>query len=128
MLATQTSTLLSDANSKAQLFLDRYVTVLHRTQRNFKNKLAEHDKLTLQTVDFLLTLSYKTLDKTLILGSLIQATEGKYYLEDPTGLVQLDLTHARYFFKKSYNLEMIFESRFKILDIMAASLLRILLY
>ncbi|GJQ78353.1 Pole2 [Trypoxylus dichotomus] len=96
LLASTKPTFLSSANSKAQLFIDRYLSVLHRTQRNFKNKLAEQDKLTLQTVDFLLTLSHKTLDKTLILGCLTQVTEGKYYLEDPTGLVQLDLTHARY--------------------------------
>ncbi|KAI4469123.1 dna polymerase epsilon subunit b [Holotrichia oblita] len=96
ILAHKKSTLLSDADSKAQLFIDRYISILHRTQRNFKNKLADHDKLTLQTVDFLLTLSYKTLDRILILGSLLQVTEGKYYLEDPTGMVQLDLTHAKY--------------------------------
>ncbi|KRT82717.1 hypothetical protein AMK59_3420, partial [Oryctes borbonicus] len=95
-LTPKKSTFLSNANSKAQLFIDRYLSILHRTQRNFKNKLADDDKLTLQMVDFLLTLSHKTLDKTLILGCLAQATEGKYCLEDPTGMVQLDLTHARY--------------------------------
>jgi DNA polymerase epsilon subunit 2 len=76
--------------------LDRYTTILQRTKRNFQQKLAENDsvKLELQTVDYLLTLSYVSLNHTLILGSLLQVSEGKYYLEDPTGMVQLDLTHA----------------------------------
>jgi DNA polymerase epsilon subunit 2 len=76
--------------------LNRYTTILQRTKRNFQQKLAENDsvKLELQTVDYLLTLSYVSLNHTLILGSLLQVSEGKYYLEDPTGMVQLDLTHA----------------------------------
>lgn len=76
--------------------MDRYTTILQRTKRNFQQKLAENDsvKLELQTVDYLLTLSYVSLNHTLILGSLLQVSEGKYYLEDPTGMVQLDLTHA----------------------------------
>lgn len=89
--------MLADANSKAQLFLDRYQTILQRTRRNFQKKItvSEKDKLKLQTVDFLLTISKVTLDRTLILGSLLQVSEGKYYLEDPSGIVQLDLTHAK---------------------------------
>ncbi|XP_022907968.2 DNA polymerase epsilon subunit 2 [Onthophagus taurus] len=87
------SSLLSDANSKAQLFIDRYNSILQRVQRNFK---VNTENFNLQTVDYLLTLSHKTLDKTLILGSLSQVSEGKYYLEDPTGIVELDLKHAKY--------------------------------
>lgn len=96
-LDTNKSKLLPDANIKAKLFLDRYNTVLQRTKRNFQQKIAsnQRDQLKLQTVDYLLTLSYITLDRTLILGSLIQAKEGKYFLEDPSGLVELDLTHAK---------------------------------
>lgn len=91
------SILLSNAISKAQLFLDRYSTILQRVQRNFKNKITtrEEENLKLQTVDYLLTLSNVTLDKTLILGSLLQVSEGKYYIEDPTGIVELDLSHAK---------------------------------
>lgn len=89
--------MLPNGDSKADLFLNRYSTILQRTKRNFKLKIGEgdKDKLQLQTVDYLLTLSYKTLDKTLILGSLLQVSEGKYYLEDSTGIVLLDLTHAK---------------------------------
>ncbi|XP_049825569.1 DNA polymerase epsilon subunit 2 [Aethina tumida] len=97
-IANKKAKVLADANSKAQLFLDRYQTILQRTRRNFQKKItvSEKDKLKLQTVDFLLTISKVTLDRTLILGSLLQVSEGKYYLEDPSGIVQLDLTHAKY--------------------------------
>jgi DNA polymerase epsilon subunit 2 len=98
-LSNKKPKLLSTPDSKTQLFLDRYTTILQRTKRNFQQKLAENDsvKLELQTVDYLLTLSYVSLNHTLILGSLLQVSEGKYYLEDPTGMVQLDLTHAVYY-------------------------------
>ncbi|KAJ8941358.1 hypothetical protein NQ314_010421, partial [Rhamnusium bicolor] len=95
---TNKSKMLSDADIKAKMFLERYSTILQRTKRNFLQKISdrEEDRLKLQTVDYLLTLSYMTLDRTLILGSLLQLSEGKYYLEDPTGIVELDLTHAKY--------------------------------
>lgn len=81
------------------MFLNRYRTVLQRTKRNFHQKQSETEgqKLELQTVDYLLTLSYVTLSHTLVLGSLLQVSEGKYYLEDPTGIVELDLRHAAYY-------------------------------
>lgn len=89
--------LLSGPESKASLFLERYSTILQRTQRNFKNKLvSQADQLQLQTVDYLLTLSHCTLEKTVILGSLFMISEGKFVLEDPTGIVELDLSHAQY--------------------------------
>lgn len=89
--------LLCGADSKIQLFIDRYTTILQRTKRNFQQKILNRDEvqLKLQTVDYLLTLSSVTLDKTLILGSLSQLIEGKFFLEDPTGSVELDLTHAK---------------------------------
>lgn len=91
------SKLLGNANTKAQLFVDRYATILQRTKRNFEQKVINRDQvhLKLQTVDYLLTLSNITLEKTLILGSLSQLVEGKFFLEDPTGAVELDLTHAK---------------------------------
>ncbi|KAK5648615.1 hypothetical protein RI129_003507 [Pyrocoelia pectoralis] len=96
--AVSKSRLLSGPNSKTQLFLDRYTTVLQRTERNFKNKITENesDRLSLQTVDYLLTKGHVTLNKTLILGSLFKISEGKFVLEDPSGIVELDLSHAKY--------------------------------
>lgn len=79
------------------MFLDRYSSVLQRTKRTFAQTLLndERNHLKLQTVDYLLTLSEVKLDRTLILGSLLQIAEGKYYIEDPTGIVELDLVHAK---------------------------------
>ncbi|KAJ8925893.1 hypothetical protein NQ315_009745 [Exocentrus adspersus] len=93
-MSTDKSKILSDADAKAKMFLERYSTILQRTKRCFAD--SERGQVKLQTVDYLLTLSYVTLERTMILGSLLQVSEGKYYLEDPTGIVQLDLTHARY--------------------------------
>ncbi|KAJ8980174.1 hypothetical protein NQ317_011418 [Molorchus minor] len=97
-LDSNKSKMLADADMKAKMFLERYSTILQRTKRNFAQYVGEDNKpqLKLQTVDYLLTLSNVTLDYTLILGSLLQVSEGKYYLEDPSGIVQLDLTHAKY--------------------------------
>ncbi|KAF5292819.1 hypothetical protein FQA39_LY13864 [Lamprigera yunnana] len=91
--------LLSSPNSKTDMFVERYSTILQRTQRNFKNRNVDNDgdKLVLQTVDYLLTRSELTLKKTVILGSLLQVSEVKYFLEDPSGIVELDLSHATYY-------------------------------
>lgn len=89
--------LLSNACSKADLFLDRYNSILQRTRRNFLQKIpAGRQQLILQTVDYLLTVTHKTLENILILGCLLQVSEGKWSLEDPTGIVELDLKHAKY--------------------------------
>lgn len=96
-LSTTKPKLLADSISKAQLFLDRYNSILQKTKRNFSQKIVgEEQRLTLQTVDYLLTLTHKTLDRIFILGSLLQVSEGKWYLEDPTGIVELDLKYAKY--------------------------------
>lgn len=89
--------LFSDPSTKADLFLERYTAILQRTKRNFSQKiLADDQKLTLQTVDYLLTITHVTLERIFILGSLLQVSEGKWFLEDPTGIVELDLKHAKY--------------------------------
>lgn len=98
MLDSSKNILLPDADIKAKMFLERYSAVLQRTKRTFAQTLlnSERSHLTLQTVDYLLTLSEVQLDRTLILGSLLQVAEGKYFLEDPTGKLELDLIHAKY--------------------------------
>ncbi|XP_060531569.1 DNA polymerase epsilon subunit 2 [Cylas formicarius] len=94
----ESSKLLPVADAKIKLFFERYSSILQRTKRSFSHSLlgAEKNHLKLQTVDYLLTLSEAKLDHTLILGSLLQVAENKYFLEDPTGIVQLDLSHANY--------------------------------
>lgn len=92
------ATLLADADAKTSMFVDRYSKVLQRTKRTIAQTLTnvESHRLTLQTVDYLLTISEVTMERTLILGSLLQIAEGKFALEDPTGMVNLDLTHVEY--------------------------------
>lgn len=72
---------------------------MQRTKRSLiqKNMSLEDDKISLHTVDFLLTVSNRTLQNKLILGSLFQKSFGKYFIEDTTGMVELDLRHAKYF-------------------------------
>lgn len=96
-LAKTKPKLLSDPSTKADLFLERYISIAQRTKRNFAEKIVGDDqKLTLQTVDYLLTITHITLERIFILGSLLQVSEGKWFLEDPTGIVELDLKHAKY--------------------------------
>ncbi|PNF14373.1 DNA polymerase epsilon subunit 2, partial [Cryptotermes secundus] len=90
-------------SAKASLFRDRY-TILH--QRTLRHELfapailgANSDdascKFKLQPIEFLLGSSGKV-KEAIVLGLLTQLREGRYYLEDPTGILQLDLSEARY--------------------------------
>lgn len=86
---------LAPARAKIDILNDRYNYVLQRTRRNFKKMKDTDGGFVLETVDCLLTRTSRNDDKVLYLGSLFQATPGKYYLEDPTGSVELDLSHAK---------------------------------
>jgi DNA polymerase epsilon subunit 2 len=50
-------------------------------------------KFKLQPIEFLLSSSGKV-KEVIVLGLLTQLREGRYYLEDPTGILQLDLSEA----------------------------------
>ena len=54
---------------------------------------AEGPQFTLRKIEYLLGTTEK-LDKVIILGMLTQLKEGKLYLEDPTGAIELDLSEA----------------------------------
>lgn len=91
------ASLLSEPDTRAGLYLNRYRAVKNRVQKHFQHKnmfTEESNRYTLQTVDFLLTISHKELKMNLILGALLQGSNGKYFLEDPTGIVELDLQHV----------------------------------
>jgi len=51
------------------------------------------NKFKLQPIEFLLSSSGKVTE-AVVLGLLTQLHEGRYYLEDPTGILQLDLSEA----------------------------------
>jgi DNA polymerase epsilon subunit 2 len=50
-------------------------------------------KFKLHPIEFLLSSSGKVTE-AVVLGLLTQLREGRYYLEDPTGIMQLDLSEA----------------------------------
>ncbi|KAJ9585805.1 hypothetical protein L9F63_002396, partial [Diploptera punctata] len=82
--------------AKAFLYKNRYTILLQRTQRHdlFKPTLlglsSENQKPKLQPIEFLLSSSGKV-SGVIILGMLTQLKEDHYHLEDPTGIVKLDL-------------------------------------
>ncbi|XP_039073256.1 DNA polymerase epsilon subunit 2 isoform X3 [Hyaena hyaena] len=91
------------ARDKAELFRERY-TILH--QRTHRHELftppviGSHpdetgSKFQLKTVETLLGSTTKIGD-VIVLGMITQLKEGKFFLEDPTGTVQLDLSKAQF--------------------------------
>lgn len=83
------------------IFCIRYTILHQRTQRHelFAPAIlgANSDdascKFKLQPIEFLLGSSGKVTE-VIVLGLLTQLREGRYYLEDPTGILQLDLSEA----------------------------------
>ncbi|WAR18328.1 DPOE2-like protein [Mya arenaria] len=90
------------ANDKASLYRERY-TILH--QRTLRHDLftppalgstpSESKKFQLKPIEYLLGTTAK-LGDVIVLGMLTQLKEGKWYLEDPTGVCQIDLTKAKF--------------------------------
>ncbi|XP_043201111.1 DNA polymerase epsilon subunit 2-like [Amphibalanus amphitrite] len=86
---------------KAEVFRNRYHLIQQRCLRNelFGGTDASggggRRRFRLQPVELLLG-STSRLEDVLVLGMLTQLTEGKFFLEDPTGAVQLDLEHTKF--------------------------------
>ncbi|XP_077993306.1 DNA polymerase epsilon subunit 2-like [Glandiceps talaboti] len=100
--STTTPSLHADADAKALLYKERYAVLYQRTSRhNLFTPAApgasqeQAKKFKLKPVEFLLGSTSK-LGDIIVLGMLTQLKEAKYYLEDPTGAVQLDLSHAKF--------------------------------
>lgn len=99
-LDTSRRTILPDAVFKATYLTDRYNMLFQRTSRHelfsplIPGTRAKTKKFQLRTVENLLAAS--KLNDVVVLGLLTQVTERKLYIEDPTGIVQLDLTDAQY--------------------------------
>eukprot|EP00794_Sanderia_malayensis_P000497 gene497-1143_t len=89
-----------EASDKTSMFKERY-TILH--QRTLRHELfvpaavasANHNasKFELKSIEHLLG-STGNLENVIILGMLTQMKEGKYWLEDPTGVIELDMEKA----------------------------------
>ncbi|XP_029454237.1 DNA polymerase epsilon subunit 2 isoform X2 [Rhinatrema bivittatum] len=95
--------LFGAARDKAELFLERYIILQQRTHRHelfTPPVIGAHpddsrSKFQLKTVDTLLGNTSKVGD-VIVLGMITQLKEGKFFLEDPTGTVQLDLSKAQF--------------------------------
>ncbi|XP_014671894.1 PREDICTED: DNA polymerase epsilon subunit 2-like [Priapulus caudatus] len=89
----------STAKDKADIFRDRYQILHQRTCRHdlftplMLGATAEESarKFQLKPIEYLLGCTAK-IGEVIVLGMLTQVKEGKLYLEDPTGAVQLDLS------------------------------------
>ncbi|XP_069064801.1 DNA polymerase epsilon subunit 2 [Pleurodeles waltl] len=95
--------LFGTAKDKAELFRERYTILQQRTHRHelfTPPVIGAHpdesrSKFQLKTVETLLGSTAKV-GEVIVLGMLTQLKEGKYFLEDPTGAVQLDLSKAQF--------------------------------
>lgn len=96
-----TNHLYAEPKWKAQFLIDRYTMILQRTIRNklfAQEALPTADKeqhFQLRKIEVLLSSSSR-IDQVIVLGLLVQLTEGKFYLEDPTGSILLDMSETRY--------------------------------
>ncbi|KAJ8308953.1 hypothetical protein KUTeg_013827 [Tegillarca granosa] len=89
------------ADDKARLFRERYMILQQRTQRHDlftppavgASQDENTKKFQLRPIEYLLGSTAK-LGELIVLGMLTQIKEGKWYIEDPTGAVQIDLTTA----------------------------------
>ena len=90
-------------NAKSMVFRERYRVLHQRTMRHElfspvvegANQSQVAEKFALKPVEFLLG-STANLGQIIVLGMLTQIKEGKYYLEDPSGVVELDMRQANY--------------------------------
>ncbi|XP_017138625.1 DNA polymerase epsilon subunit 2 [Drosophila miranda] len=94
--------LLSAPRMKSDYMQQRYAMLLQKTLRHdlFAPAViqdgvgAQAKKFKLQFAENLLATS--TIREAVVLGLLTQLKEGKFYVEDPTGSIQLDLSGARF--------------------------------
>jgi len=92
--------LLSAADSKGRIYQDRFSMLHQRTARhdlfnNTNSGNTTNKRFQLKAVEFLLGTTNR-LDDVIVLGMVTQLSHGTYYLEDPSGVVQLDLTETKF--------------------------------
>uniref|UniRef100_A0A8D8AUI9 DNA polymerase epsilon subunit n=2 Tax=Culex pipiens TaxID=7175 RepID=A0A8D8AUI9_CULPI len=91
--------LLPGPDMKAEYIRDRYMMLWQKTSRHEMFNASKDGmlgnsvkRLTLRKIETLLATS--KMNEVVILGLLTQLTEGKFYLEDPTGVVPIDLSET----------------------------------
>ena len=94
--------LFGSANDKAELFRNRYRLLLQRTCRHklFTPPIPGQDeinakKFQLRNIEYLLGCTSKLKD-IIVLGMITQLKEAKFFLEDLTGVVELDVREAKF--------------------------------
>ncbi|CAK1589796.1 unnamed protein product [Parnassius mnemosyne] len=98
---TARNNLYPEPKWRAQMLVDRYTVIWQRTARNklFAKEtlpsMESENRFQLRTIEVLLSSSSR-INEVIVLGLLTQLTEGKFYLEDPTGSVLLDMSQTRY--------------------------------
>uniref|UniRef100_H3B8I2 DNA polymerase epsilon subunit n=1 Tax=Latimeria chalumnae TaxID=7897 RepID=H3B8I2_LATCH len=100
--------LCGSARDKAELFRERYTILQQRTHRHELftppvigvHSSENGNKFQLKTIETLLGSTAKV-GEVIVLGMITQLKEGKYFLEDTTGAVQLDLSKAISFYIKN---------------------------
>ncbi|XP_036398745.1 DNA polymerase epsilon subunit 2 [Megalops cyprinoides] len=103
MTSHPTPSLCGTARDKAELFRERYTILQQRTHRHelFTPPVIgsvqeeSRNKFQLKTVEALLGSTAKV-GEVIVLGMITQLKEGKFYLEDPSGTVQLNISKAQF--------------------------------
>jgi DNA polymerase epsilon subunit 2 len=110
VMGREVGRLLPAAGIKNRIFLDRYTAIQQRTSRHdlfsttkggtgdiesSSKNVEDKKKYLLKPVKFLLG-TVERLDSVIVLGMLTQMTHGSYFLEDPSGVVKLDLTETKF--------------------------------
>lgn len=95
--------MIAPASSKVDFFLQRYKIIHQRTLRHelfspctlseTMSKADGRKKFQLKPIEYLLS-STTQLDDIIVLGMIVQLKENKFYLEDPTGHLLLNLTET----------------------------------
>jgi DNA polymerase epsilon subunit 2 len=94
---------IANANAKIELFLQRYRIIYQRTLRHelfspcsiseSAHSTNGKKKFQLKPIEFLLSNTDHE-EETIVLGMIAQLKENKFYLEDPTGHLPLNLAEA----------------------------------
>ncbi|GIX94149.1 DNA polymerase epsilon subunit 2 [Caerostris darwini] len=101
-LHDKTVALHGNPDSKAQMLIERYRTIHQRTARHrlftapaISRDTNQSSTFSLRAIEHLLGSSSKE-DNVIVLGIITQLKEGQFFLEDPTGVVRLNLMEAIY--------------------------------
>lgn len=101
LLNNAPKSILAPANVKVDYLRDRYTMLWQRTSRHdlFSPSVLGTtnnavNKYQLKKIETLLATSQ--INEVVVLGLLTQLEEGKFYLEDPSGVVKIDLKNVRF--------------------------------